>query len=283
MSLTVAVIAQGAMGAGIGHRLHSKGVRVLTLLAGRSQASADRAAAAGMIATDEAEIATADIILSVLPPAEALALAEHLAPYLTAAASKPLYADCNAISPELARRVGAVTSATGCAFVDGGIIGGPPRPDGYTPKLYAAGPRAAKLAELETYGLKVPVLEGPIGAASALKMSYAGFTKGFTAMATATILAATRAGAAEALHAELSASQPVLLTWLDRFIRMMPDKAYRFNGEMAEIAEFIGKDRGESRIYEGADALYTRIAADHAGAGEEVKAVLDFIGMGKAK
>lgn len=283
MSLTVAIIAQGAMGAGIARRLTQNGVAVVTSLAGRSQASANRAAAAGMQPTDAQGVAGADIILSVLPPSEAMALAESLAPYLAKAARKPLYADCNAISPELARRIGEVIAATGCGFVDGGIIGGPPRPDGYTPKLYAAGPDAARLALLERHGLQVPVLDGPLGAASALKMSYAGITKGFTAMATAMILGATRAGAASALHAELMDSQPVLLPWLDRYLRMMPDKAYRFVGEMEEIAEFLGKERGESRIYEGAAALYTRIAADHAGAGKEVAELLAFLAQAREK
>ncbi len=278
--LTVAIIAQGAMGAGIARRLSDHGVTVLTDLSGRSQASAERATAAGMQAASPRDVARADIILSVLPPSEALTLAERYAPLLPATA---LYADCNAISPEQALRVAAALERSGCGFVDAGIIGGPPRADGYTPKLYASGPHAARLAVLQQHGLQVPVLAGPVGAASALKMCYAGITKGLTALGSAMFLAATRAGAAEALHAELAESQPALLPWLGRFIPSMYDKAYRWVGEMEEIAAFLSEDeaRGEAVTYAGMAALYTRLAADQAGEKQEVAALQRFLAQGK--
>jgi 3-hydroxyisobutyrate dehydrogenase-like beta-hydroxyacid dehydrogenase len=278
--LTVAIIAQGAMGAGLARRLSDNGVSVLTDLEGRSPASAARAAAAGMQAASPQDVARADIILSVLPPSEALTLAERYAPLLPATA---LYADCNAISPEQALRVAAALERSGCGFVDAGIIGGPPRADGYTPKLYASGPHAPRLAVLEQHGLKVPVLAGPVGAASALKMCYAGITKGLTALGSAMFLAATRAGAAEALHAELAESQPALLPWLGRFIPSMYDKAYRWVGEMEEISAFLSEDeaRGEAVIYAGMAALYTRLAEDQAGEKLEVQALQRFLALGK--
>lgn len=275
---TIAIIAQGAMGAGIARRLTGQGARVVTCLDGRSAASARRAAEAGMEGVAPEAIAQADMLLSVLPPAEALALATRYAPLL-----RPgfLYADCNAISPALADRIGSVLAPSGCDYVDAGIIGGPPRADGYTPKLYASGAAAHRLAGLEAHGLKVPVLDGPIGAASALKMSYAGITKGLTAIGSAMFLAADRAGAGAALHAELSESQAALVPWLGRFIPSMFDKAYRWVGEMEEIAEFLGEDRGEATIYQGAAALYTRLAADRDGAGEEIAALRRFLAQGK--
>ncbi len=278
--LTVAIIAQGAMGAGIARRLSDNGVTVLTDLEGRSPASAARAEAAGMRAASPKDVARADIILSVLPPSEALTLAERYAPLLPATA---LYADCNAISPEQSLRVAAALERSGCGFVDAGIIGGPPRADGYTPKLYASGPHAPRLAVLAQHGLKVPVLEGPLGAASALKMCYAGITKGLTALGSATFLAATRAGAAEALHAELAESQPALLPWLGRFIPSMYDKAYRWVGEMEEISAFLSEDevRGEAAIYAGMAALYARLAEDQAGEKLEVQALQRFLALGK--
>ncbi len=278
--LTVAIIAQGAMGAGIARRLSDNGVTVLTDLQGRSPASAARAAEAGMQAVSPQDVARADIILSVLPPSEALTLAERYAPLLPATA---LYVDCNAISPEQALRVAAALHRSGCSFVDAGIIGGPPRADGYTPKLYASGPHAPRLAVLEQRGLKVPVLEGPVGAASALKMCYAGITKGLTALGSAMFLAATRAGAADALHAEIAESQPALLPWLGRFIPSMYDKAYRWVGEMEEISAFLSEDeaRGESVIYAGMAALYTRLAEDQAGEKLEVQALQRFLALGK--
>ncbi len=278
--LTVAIIAQGAMGAGLARRLSDNGVTVLTDLEGRSPASAARAEAAGMRAASPQEVARADIILSVLPPSEALTLAERYAPLLPATA---LYADCNAISPEQVLRVAAALERSGCSFVDAGIIGGPPRADGYTPKLYASGPQAPRLAVLEQHGLMVPVLEGPVGAASALKMCYAGITKGLTALGSAMFLAATRAGAAEALHAEIAESQPALLPWLGRFIPSMYDKAYRWVGEMEEISAFLSEDeaRGEAVIYAGMAALYTRLAEDQADEKLEVQALQRFLALGK--
>ncbi len=173
--------------------------------------------------------------------------------------------------------------AAGGAFVDGGIIGGPPRADGYNPAIYVSGAAAPRLVALAGRGgLDIRVIDGPVGAASALKMSYAGITKGLTAIASAMMLAATRAGAAEALHAELSHSQPQLLAWFGRMVPSMYAKAYRWVGEMEEIADFVGPDggRGERAIYEGAARLYARLAADQAGGKQEVAMLEAFLRRG---
>lgn len=278
MPPTIAVIAQGAMGAGFGRRLTRHGVTVLTSLAGRSPRSAARAAEAGMRAVGDAEIAGAEMILSIIPPAEARALAERLAPHLAAAARKPLYADCNAVSPATAEAVARIVEATGAPFADGGIVGGPPRDDGYTPVLYASGPGAAALAALNAHGLDVRVTPGPVGAASALKMSYAGITKGLVALASAMALAATRAGAAEGFFRELERSQPQLLAWFQRMVPPSYDKAYRWNGEMEEIADFIGAAGGEAAgIYQAIARFYTQMAADNAGPRADVDAIAAFL------
>ena len=105
---------------------------------------------------------------------------------------------------------------------------------------------------MNRHGLDIRVLEGPIGAASALKMSYAGITKGFTALGAAMALAATRAGAAEALHRELADSQPALLGWLTRQVPRMYPKAYRWVAEMEEIAGFIGAPDAGGTMLDGA-------------------------------
>src|SRR3954447_26345951 len=95
MSIVVAIVAQGSMGAGVGKRLHESGAEVRTLLSGRSTASAERARAAGMLpaADEKALLDGADIFLSILPPGEAEALARQLAPALSALAKKPVYVD----------------------------------------------------------------------------------------------------------------------------------------------------------------------------------------------
>jgi 3-hydroxyisobutyrate dehydrogenase-like beta-hydroxyacid dehydrogenase len=273
----VAVIAPGAMGSGVAARLTSHGVEVRTLLAGRSAASAARAAKAGMRAADAAGIVAADIILSIVPPGQAVALAEQLAPALAAAARKPVYADCNAVSPQTVARIAAVLAPAAYAFFDGGIIGPPPAGEARVTRIYLSGPEAHRVAVLGDYGLDLPLLDGPIGFASAMKLSYAGITKGFTALGTMMLLAAARAGTATALHAELTQSQPQLLAWLTRQGPRMPDKAYRWVAEMEEIAAFNAADPAAAALFTAAARLYERIAADHAAQGPETAALLHFL------
>jgi len=273
--LKVAVIAPGAMGSGVARRLVENGVEVRTWLDGRSAASAARAEAAGMRAVGEVEIAECDIVLSIVPPAEALPLAQRLAPTLAAAARKPVYVDCNAVSPQTVLRIAAVMA--GVPFIDAGIIGLPPKPGGEAPVFYSSGPDAAALLPLAAHGLPVKLLTGPIGAASGLKMSYAGITKGLTALGAAMMLAATRFGAADDLRAELAASQPQLLP---RFRRSVPDmfpKAYRWVAEMQEIADFAGEDAATRQIYLGIAALYERLALDFEGEQTEIAELRAFV------
>ena len=269
MTPTVAVIAPGNMGAAVGARLVEQGVTVLTTLAGRSAASAQRAAAAGITAVDDAEIGTADFVLSIVPPAEALPLAERLAPMLSGANRKPLYVDCNAINPETVTRVADVLAETGTPFADAGIIGGPPRAGYAGPSFYVSGAEARRVAALSQYGLVIHVMDAPVGAASALKMSYGGLTKGLIALGSALALAASRAGVAEALQAELAASQPALAAWFARMLPGMPAKAYRWVAEMEEISDFVGA-RAESDMFAGAAGFYQRLAEDFEDRREEI-------------
>src|SRR5271170_1428008 len=258
----IGVIAQGMMGAGVGRRLHESGATVRTLLTGRSRASAERAKAAGMTAAaNEYELlAGADFFLSILPPGESEALARQLAPALTALDRKPVYVDCNAVSPQTAIRIGAVVAPTGADFVDGGIIGGPPRPN-YSPTIYASGPTAGQTAVLRDWGIDWRVVDGPIGAASALKMSYAGITTGTTAIASAMLLGAARFGCGEALIAELTESQPEMLARMRSGIPRMYDKAYRWVAEMEEISDFLDKNPPSRDIFAAVARLYAHLAA----------------------
>jgi 3-hydroxyisobutyrate dehydrogenase-like beta-hydroxyacid dehydrogenase len=273
MKPIVAVIAPGMMGSVVARRLADNGIEVRTSLAGRSEATIARARASGMADATDDRIAASDIILSIVPPGEALALAERLAPALRQAATKPIYVDCNALNPGTVLRVARVVEETGAAFVDGGIIGPPPEPDSRNTRIYLSGTDAPKVAVLEQYGLSMPVQPGPIGAASAMKMSYAGITKGFTALGAAMMLAATRAGTADALIAEMSLSQPALLGWLTRQMPRMHSKAYRWVADMEEIAQFVGEDPAGRQFYLAAARLYERIAADFAGPKRETAAL----------
>jgi 3-hydroxyisobutyrate dehydrogenase-like beta-hydroxyacid dehydrogenase len=259
---TIAVIAMGEMGSATARRLRERGATVITSLAGRSAASAARAEKAGAIpvSTDDELVGQADFILSIVPPGDAVALAERLAPALKRATRKPVYVDCNAVSPQTADRIGEALAGTGCTYVDAGIIGPPPGPNART-IFYASGEGAAAFDRLSAYGLVIRVMDGPVGAASAMKLSYAGITKGCTAIGTAMILGATRGGTADALLREMSESQPMLLNWMRGFVTRMPPKAYRWVAEMEEIAKFQEDDAAAAAMYLGIARLYEQIAA----------------------
>jgi putative dehydrogenase len=269
----VSIVAQGAMGAATAARLSAHGVQVRTSLEERSPASRERAVKAAMTDVGHHELAAADFFLSIVPPNHAVALAERLAPALSTAPSKPVYVDLNAINPETAKKVAKIIEGTGAPFADGGIIGPPPREDRDGPVYYVSGPDAARVAALCDFGLKVDVLGGPVGTASALKMSYAGVNKGLIAIASAMILAASRAGVADALHAQLADSQPNLLARLNRSVPDMFDKAYRWGPEMQEIAGFIGDGGTGGEIYTAIARLYDRLGEDNANDKREISAL----------
>ncbi|MGH6982069.1 MAG: DUF1932 domain-containing protein, partial [Stellaceae bacterium] len=186
-------------------------------------------------------------------------LARRLAPALAAAGGRVLYADCNAIAPETVRDVARIVAATGSRFVDVGIIGGPPRENGYTPRFYASGDAVADLRALNDFGLDVRPVDGGVGGASALKMAYASLTKGFTAIGMASARGAAAGGVAAALRAELADSQPQLFAWLQRQMPTVYPKAYRLIGEMEEIARHLGDDPGAT-MFHGAARTYDRVA-----------------------
>jgi 3-hydroxyisobutyrate dehydrogenase-like beta-hydroxyacid dehydrogenase len=277
MNPVVAVIAPGMMGAGVGQRLAENGLKVLTSLKGRSAETVARAKAAGMIDASDEEIAATDFLLSILPPGDAVTLAQRFVPALTASNAKPVFVDCNAISPPTTERVVAALASTGCPFVDAGIIGSPPKTGDAGPRYYASGPHAQRFATLKQFGLDVRVLGGPMTAASAMKMSYAGITKGTQALGAAMMLAATRGGTADALFAELSSSQPQMLAWLKRQLSIMPPKAYRWVAEMHEIADFVGEDPAAHELYVGAAHFYEQVAKDFDGDQAQVNALAAFL------
>jgi 3-hydroxyisobutyrate dehydrogenase-like beta-hydroxyacid dehydrogenase len=274
MNPVIAITSPGNMGAAVGGRLTAQGVKVLSPFSQRSAASRARATSHGLTDATDSELAQADFLLSIVPPKEAVAVAERLAPALAAAKRKVVYVDCNAVSPKTAARIGEVLAATGADYVDGGIIGGPPR-EGYTPRLYVSGTGAERVLELNKFGLDVRLVKGGIGAASALKLSYAGINKGAIGLGAAMILAARRAGVEGDLMRELSESQRGLLAQFSRGIPDMFSKAERWAPEMIEIADY-GGDGGEADIYRGLAAFYERLAANFEGSQDEIGALKDF-------
>lgn len=264
MGITVAIAAPGNMGAAVGARLTRGGSKVLTSLQGRGPDSVTRAWAGGMTAVSDNDLVDADFILSILPPNQALAFATRLAPALQSVQRKPVYIDCNAISPETAALIERVIASTGTHFLDGSIIGLPPKPQDDGPVFYVSGACANLAVPLEGAGLVVKQLDGGIGSASALKMCYGGITKGLVALASVMALASERYEVGQALRSELGASQPQLVRWLTKMVPDMFPKAYRWVGEMDEISAFLG-DRPEAEMFHGIARVYENMAADWTG------------------
>jgi 3-hydroxyisobutyrate dehydrogenase-like beta-hydroxyacid dehydrogenase len=266
---TIALIGAGEMGAAVGRRLRECGARLLTSVDGRSGASIERIHRAGLeVATDDDQLVRdARVVLSIVPPSVAVEVAERLRNPIRRARARPAFVECNAISPSTTRRIQAILDSI--SFIDAGIIGGPPRAEtqdpSQGPRFYVSGPEAHRSAFLGNLGLDVVMLDGPVGAASGLKLAYAGLTKGFTALAAAMVNAAARDGLADALRIELERTQPAFLTRLDRFVPQMFHKAYRWVAEMEQIAEFVGGPSEGALIYEGAARLYEELAAAFGG------------------
>ena len=238
---TVGILSPGDMGHSVGAMLHTHGLRVITCLEGRSDRTRGLAAEAGFEAVPSLVdlVREAEIILCILVPSEAIGVARAVADAIrsdgTDQSKNVLYADCNAIAPRTARSIDEVISAAGARSADVGIIGGPPT-EPHTTRFYTSGPGAVEFAQLDDFGLAVRVLDGPIGQASGFKMCYGAMTKGVQALGTELLIAAQRLGFAEAFAAEQQESVPVLRTHLQRSLPTMPPKAYRWVGEMEEIA-----------------------------------------------
>jgi 3-hydroxyisobutyrate dehydrogenase-like beta-hydroxyacid dehydrogenase len=249
--------------------LVERGARVLTSLDGRSTATVDRARTAGMEDASQETIAAADLILSIVPPSEAVALAKGLVTRLSESRHKPVYIDCNALSPKTKTEIAGILAETGCDIIDGAIVGAPPQPGKKGPRIYVSGDHSDRASVLRTLGLDLRQIDGPIGAAAALKMSYAGINKGVMAIGTAMLLAASRSGASTGLYQELGESLPQLLSKFETGIPDMYPKAYRWVAEMREIAAFLDEDKAAAMIFEGAAQLYDRLASDIANEGKE--------------
>ena len=234
---TVAIMSPGDMGHAAAAMLRGHGLRVITCLEGRSARTRALAGHAGIEAVpdDDALVREADLLLSILVPAEAERLARRIAAALERTAAALLYVDCNAIAPQTARRIGALVEAAGARFVDAGIIGPPPKA-GTRTRFYASGEHAKDVAALRDFGLDVRPISAQPGDASAVKMCYAALTKGTTALMTELSVAAERLGVTAVLRQEFAESQQAALDRMGKSIPAMIPKAHRWVGEMEEIA-----------------------------------------------
>ena len=254
---TVAILSPGEMGAAFGRALHQHGFDVVTWLGGRSGPTRERARAAGFheIATLEALLGQADIVLSILPPELAPALAETVAAAMKRIGHKPPYVDCNAVSPETARRIGTIIRGAGAAFIDAGIVGNPPGKAKPT-RLFVSGEAAELMDELNGKDIDVRRSGPEIGRASAIKMCYAAITKGTSALHAAVLIAAERLGVADELHVELPYSVPDLYKRMESMVPALPAVSGRYIGEMKEIARTMDSAGVTPNFHVGATELY---------------------------
>ena len=235
--MRVGLLHPGQMGVSVGAAAMAAGAEVLWASKGRSPATRERAESArfGDAGDLSALLGASEVVLSVCPPHSALDLAGSVAEV----GFTGLYVDANAIAPETSRAIEKVIAGAGASYVDGGIIGPPARAAGST-RLYLSGPRAPEVAAVFAGSvLGAEVIGGPAGRASALKMAYAAWTKGSDALLLAIRSFALAEGVEDALLREWGLSQAGLAERSERS-GWTAGRAWRFEGEMHEIAQALG-------------------------------------------
>ena len=252
----IGLLHPGAMGASVGAAAAGNGHAVLWASRGRSAATLERARRGGLqdVATVPEVLAASEILLSICPPHAA----EEVAAEVAKCAFAGLYVDCNAVSPERTRGIQRIVEKGGAAYVDGGIIGGPAWTRESETSLYLSGPRAGEVSACFDDGpLSAPVISERVGAASAIKMGYAAFTKGSTALLTAILGMVEREG----VRADLARQ------WGETFtaqtvqrVRDNTAKAWRFEGEMHEIAATFHAAGLPGGFHQAAAEVFRRLA-----------------------
>lgn len=251
----IAILHPGDMGHAVGGVLRAHGHEVCTALNGRSGRSRDFARAAGLADVGSLDAAVqVDMVLSILPPSNALDLARDAADAMRRTGATPAYVDCNAIAPETAKQVGEIVAAAGASFIDGGIIGPPPGRG--TPRFYVSGPDTAPMLALDGQGIIVRHLGPKLGDASAMKMCYASITKGTSTLYTAALLAAHWYGLDEPFWAELQESQSATWNRMNPQVVRLPSDAGRWIGEMEEIVKAYAAAGLPTGFHEAAAAIY---------------------------
>lgn len=254
----VGILHPGNMGISIAASAQNSGCEVYWASEGRSQQTRQRAEKFGLIDAHTLEklCQTCSVIASVCPPHAA----EEVAEQVLAQGYAGLYVDANAISPQRARQIGQEMAAAGVDFVDGGIIGGPAWEPGQT-WLYLSGDRAQAIADCFAAGpLEINVIGEAIGKASALKMSYAAWTKGSTALLSAVLATAEALGVWEDLARQWERNWPGFAEQSVNRARRVTAKAWRFAGEMDEISATFEAAGLPGGFHAAAGDLYRRLA-----------------------
>ena len=257
MTDTVGLLHPGEMGATVGAAARKNGVQVVWTSQGRGSETRGRAAAAGLtdVGSLSAVVENSRIILGICPPHAATELSRAVAEQRF----RGVYVDANAVSPATVGEVRQIVEAGGASFVDGGIIG-PPAVTPGTTRLYLSGAESERVAACFRHGpLEARVLDAPPGAASALKMTYAAWTKGSAALLTAVRTLAIHEGVDAALIREWEMSQAGLTGRSAAAVRSNARKAWRFSGEMEEIADTFAAAGLPDGFHRAAAEIYRRM------------------------
>ena len=263
---TVAILSPGDMGHAVGQRLRENELDVITCLAGRSERTRALAGKAGIRDVDSMEqlVEQSDLVMSMTVSAAVPSLCQEVADAIRSTGSDTLFAECNAIAPQLTRELEPVITDAGGRFVDVSIIGGPPRP-GYSPHFYTSGEQAREFEQLGDYGLTVMRLDGDVGQASGIKMCYAAMTKGTSALYSQLLMAAELMGLTEPLLAEFQSGQSAVLQRMERNLPTVPPRSRRWVSEMEEIRDTFAHLGMTHHLFEGVAEMYRLIGASPLG------------------
>jgi len=258
--ICVGLISPGDMGHAIGKVMVEHGVDVITCLNGRSNRTKELAKLASIrdVGDDVTFVKESNIILSVLIPSNAHEVVDRMIEAVKIIHQQnpqqtiPLFVELNPIAPETVKVFSEKLKQSNIELVDGCVIGLPPKPTAaHKTKLYVSGPRAKEVEVLRDFGLNIRYIGEDIGKASGLKMAYASFIKGVTALGTQAMVAAEAMGLSAELTQELQESQPLLLEKLNSAVPDMCPKAYRWHGELEEMASTYKNLGMTSKVYEG--------------------------------
>ncbi len=248
---TIAIMAPGHMGHALGGHLVRQGLRVITNLEGRSADTRARAARAGMedVGSDAALIGQADMLLSVLPPGNAVEFARRIAAAVEAQPAEFLFVDCNAISPATAAEIAGILDAVGIRCVDAAIRGGAPVDGKPQPRIYVSGPGAEAFEALNAYGLDIRKVGTRAGQASGLKIAGAAVSKGVVLLVLQAFATARALGMEKELREDLG--EDAQLRAAERRAPNFGPDAYRWATEMDEIAATVGATGLSPKTFEG--------------------------------
>jgi 3-hydroxyisobutyrate dehydrogenase-like beta-hydroxyacid dehydrogenase len=262
----VGVMSPGDMGQAVAAQIKAKGLAVYTALEHRSERTKGLAREAGLIDVGSLAqlVERCDAVLSVMDPGSAVTFAREISDVIRAAGRHTLIVDCNAIAPDTAKEIAGIVQQAGGRFLDGGIIGPPPRGKAKT-NLYVSGPGAADLEQLAGPQLIVRAIGDGVADASALKMCYGALNKGTQALWLEVLIAAERLGVAGLLDEQLQQSQGERYKWALGQFPILPPKAYRWVPEMLENAKTLAGAGVTPQMFQGAADVYRFVAATQLG------------------